>query len=1018
LKGKKPLVSIIVRTKDRPTLLKKALGSVSGQTYRPLEVVLVNDGGYELDSEEVKNILGDIPLNYIRLEKNMGRAHAGNIGIKHSKGKYIGFLDDDDEYFPDHIPTLVPLLEQLDYKVAYADSIMVYKEYDSELREVTDREEKIMFSRDFDYDFLLFENYIPFMCLLFKKEILTEAGGLDEGLDLYEDWDLLIRLGEKYPFFHIKKATARYNQWASDMQISQQNKDSGFVDQSYMKVFSKHRDKITDKRIRAYVSGFVGVRSRLQELDAHKEHLELALKGRNDRIRGLENAVANLESMQKERDARIAERDAAILERDTAIANHNAAIAERDTAIANHNAAILERDTAIANHNAAILERDTAIANHNAAILERDTAIANHNAAILERDTAIANHSAAIAERDAAIVELNAAVTEHNAAIELQRAEIAKHMSSIEQLRSGVENLQHEVKNRDLRTEELERALKDKESRIWDLEIAFRDRDTSLQTIYNSRGWKALLVYYRFREKIFPPNSKRRLFAKLCLIALKDPKGFLKSLNMQNIRKFFLQYKVLDPSVIEGKVKKKTSVHRGNESPVDNPTPRQAAACDNKVPVPDQTVPGVSLNPTSVLLIGEWGLNTEGNTPDWKSSFINQLGNLDYTVSQMNNEETAEEYFRNNGAGFSFIIGSDTDLCYDLFPLVRAYAPQSRLLYAALSTNSGNSTTELVNALVSDLVIVDSDDKKIKLMDRDGALNIEVIHAGENMQPAVGRVLAAIREKGPAKKDTLETAEGSSTGMKKAAHVSAQDNGEPEYAGSGAVLVAGIYLSNRKNSIEHIVGELNKSKKFRVVQRWAALGGEAPSEKVDAVTVLKLKESTPKMMLLNRILSEQDMGNYDYLIICDDDIILPDNFLDDFLALQGRYNYAAAQPARTHNSYIDHFIVEQMDGLKARRTRFVEIGPLISFRRDFIPFVFPFDQSTPMGWGFDYVLPCIAEKHGLRVGIIDATPVDHSLRKPMQYYEYSDAKTAMDAYLSANPHLSREEAFTILESCS
>ena len=78
-----PVVSIIVRTKDRPKLLKRALQSIASQTYRPIEVVLVNDGGCDLDVEELKTILGDVSLNYARLEKSTGRAHGLQDGRRH-----------------------------------------------------------------------------------------------------------------------------------------------------------------------------------------------------------------------------------------------------------------------------------------------------------------------------------------------------------------------------------------------------------------------------------------------------------------------------------------------------------------------------------------------------------------------------------------------------------------------------------------------------------------------------------------------------------------------------------------------------------------------------------------------------------------------------------------------------------------------------------------------------------------------------------------------------------------------
>ncbi|MBI5640865.1 MAG: glycosyltransferase family 2 protein [Nitrospirae bacterium] len=228
MKEKRSLVSIIVRTKDRPKLLKRALQSIASQTYRPIEVVLVNDGGCAHDAEDLKLLLGDISLNYVHLEKNMGRANAGNAGIGNAKGKFIGFLDDDDEFYPDHVETLVTFLEQSDLKIAYTDSLMAYEVYDPDTKEIKKVKKELVYSQDFDYDILIFENYIPFMCLLFDREVLAASGGLDTKFELYEDYDLLIRLGEKYPFHHLKKTTADYNQWSSASQISQRNNDVSY----------------------------------------------------------------------------------------------------------------------------------------------------------------------------------------------------------------------------------------------------------------------------------------------------------------------------------------------------------------------------------------------------------------------------------------------------------------------------------------------------------------------------------------------------------------------------------------------------------------------------------------------------------------------------------------------------------------------------------------------------------------------------------------------------------------------
>ena len=232
-----------------------------------------------------------------------------------------------------------------------------------------------------------------------------------------------------------------------------------------------------------------------------------------------------------------------------------------------------------------------------------------------------------------------------------------------------------------------------------------------------------------------------------------------------------------------------------------------------------------------------------------------------------------------------------------------------------------------------------------------------------------------------------------------------------------SVLVIGVYLSGQRNNMAHIVSSFScPSGGWLVEQRWTGIGeGEVPEE-VRQVTVENLRQGAPKFVLLNRMLKREVLDNYDYVIVCDDDISLPPGFPDNYLGLVARYDFALAQPARTHNSYIDHPIVEQFTGLSARRTRFVEIGPLFSVRRDIFPVIFPFDESAYMGWGYDFVWPCLVEAAGLRMGIVDAVAVEHSMRAPVNNYNYDDADRSQADYMSKHPHLSKHEAFRILES--
>lgn len=230
------------------------------------------------------------------------------------------------------------------------------------------------------------------------------------------------------------------------------------------------------------------------------------------------------------------------------------------------------------------------------------------------------------------------------------------------------------------------------------------------------------------------------------------------------------------------------------------------------------------------------------------------------------------------------------------------------------------------------------------------------------------------------------------------------------------VLVLGIYLADRKNLVRHIVQELGEAMRYRVTQRWAALNGKAPAPHVARVTHIEISQRVPKFALLNRLMEGVNITDYDFILLCDDDIQLPEAFLDRFLDRQILYDFALAQPARTHDSYTDHPIVEQVDDLDARRTRFVEIGPVVCMRRDAALHLLPLDETSGMGWGVDFIWPVIMEQAKLKMGIIDATPVAHKLRPPVQTYDHSEAVSQMRAYLSDKPHLLPEEAMVVIET--
>ena len=223
--------------------------------------------------------------------------------------------------------------------------------------------------------------------------------------------------------------------------------------------------------------------------------------------------------------------------------------------------------------------------------------------------------------------------------------------------------------------------------------------------------------------------------------------------------------------------------------------------------------------------------------------------------------------------------------------------------------------------------------------------------------------------------------------------------------GRPRVLIVGVYLAHKPNYMAHLVTELNSAELVDLEQRWACIMGEPPNQQVAAVTNLQVNSFVAKWQLVNEMISHQDADRFDYVMICDDDILVGANFVDRFIAEQESLDFALAQPARTWRSFTDHPIVRRRLFTRARQTDFVEIGPLVSFRRDFFKAVFPFSLESPMGWGYDHTWPVIARDLNLAIGIIDGTPVDHSLRARSSLYSMKEAMDSMRSYLAGRPHI-------------
>ena len=207
-----PNVSVIVPTYNRPQMMTEALHSILTQTYKNFEIVVVNDGG--ADVERMLTAFGrQRPLTYIRHATNRGLAAARNTGLKVARGKYIAYLDDDDVFFPTHLETLVQFLEKSEFKIAYTDAYRAHQTKTNENYIVTKRD--IPHSYDFDEDLILIHNLAPVLCFMHERSCIEKVGNFDETLTTHEDWDLWIRMSRCFKMAHIKRVTCEYR-WRED----------------------------------------------------------------------------------------------------------------------------------------------------------------------------------------------------------------------------------------------------------------------------------------------------------------------------------------------------------------------------------------------------------------------------------------------------------------------------------------------------------------------------------------------------------------------------------------------------------------------------------------------------------------------------------------------------------------------------------------------------------------------------------------------------------------------------------
>lgn len=207
----RPMVSILVRTCNRPGLLREALLSIRHQTYPEIEVVVVEDGPPASEKMVLEEFAPDMNLRYYATGRPVGRSRAGNLALETATGEWLNFLDDDDLLFADHVEVLVRSVLENRAKGAYGLA------WETETKWISKdplKYRELSFyprhRRNFCRITLRHYNYMPIQSVLFSRRLYERWGGLEEDMEELEDWNLWTRYTIEDDFVYVDRCTSKY----------------------------------------------------------------------------------------------------------------------------------------------------------------------------------------------------------------------------------------------------------------------------------------------------------------------------------------------------------------------------------------------------------------------------------------------------------------------------------------------------------------------------------------------------------------------------------------------------------------------------------------------------------------------------------------------------------------------------------------------------------------------------------------------------------------------------------------
>jgi len=207
-----PLVSIIIRTSNRPDVLRLTLQALRHQTYRNFEVIVQEDGSADA-RKMIEEEFGDLKIYYEATGEKVGRSKVGNLALARAKGEFFNFLDDDDFLYPEHIELMLASFEKYPDADFIVNGYMLFKQDTISISpyHFTVKAREYHAPARLDILTMCKQDQIPILSAMFRRHLYVKMGGLREDIDSNEDWGMWLRfLTLKPKYYTNNRATCAF----------------------------------------------------------------------------------------------------------------------------------------------------------------------------------------------------------------------------------------------------------------------------------------------------------------------------------------------------------------------------------------------------------------------------------------------------------------------------------------------------------------------------------------------------------------------------------------------------------------------------------------------------------------------------------------------------------------------------------------------------------------------------------------------------------------------------------------